>query len=149
MRSPSTLMRSLKDKFIETLIVTPYDRGLEKSARKRKEYHARLRAEACAAWNTRLPGIRHEPEDAFDLCSTADVSTQQQSPFFAKLPLELRRLIYTYAMGGEDLQLELYGQDDKQLQRQMCEDNDDEIPFTLSCIQAQRLLGFPASCKIA
>jgi len=149
MRSPSTLMRSLKDKLIETLIVAPYDRGIEKSARKRKEYIARLRAEACAAWNRRLPRVRQESEDALHLCSTGDVSTQQQSPFFAKLPLELRRLIYTYAMGGEDLQLELYGQDDKQLQRQMGEDNDDEIPFKLSCVQAQGLLGFPASCKTA
>ena len=149
MRSCSTLLRSLKEKLIETLIVAPYDRGLKRSARKRKEYHDRLRAEACAAWNARLPRVRQKSEDAFDSCSTADVCTQQQSPFFAKLPLELRRLIYTYAMGGQVLQLELHGQDDKQLQRQMCEENDDEIPFTLSCVQARKLLGFPASCKTA
>lgn len=69
------------------------------------------------------------------------MSTQQQSLFFTKLPLEIRRLIYTYALGGERLQLELVDElvDEKGYER---------APFRLTCLSAQRLLAFPKSCKM-
>ena len=138
MRSPSTLMRSLKEYLIETLIDAPCDRIAERNGRKRREFHDKLGAAASAKWNGRLPsGTSAESNDLFDLFSSADVSIQRQSPLFAKLPLELRRLIYAYAIGGEELQLELH------------EDSDTDAPFSMRCVEAQRTLAFTRSCRIA
>jgi len=138
MRSPSALMRSLKEHLIKTLIEAPYGRIAERNGRKRKEFLEKLGAAASAKWNGRLPsGTSAESNDLFDLFSSANVSIQQQSPLFAKLPLELRRLVYVYAIGGEELQLELH------------EDSDTDAPFSMSCVEAQRILAFTRSCQIA
>jgi hypothetical protein len=130
-------MRSLKDKVIEIVIVAPCERMANQNARKRKEFLYRLKEEANAKWSGRLPRTRAKTDDVFDLILSADISIQQQSPFFTKLPLELRRLIYAYAMGGKELQIEL------------CDDDDNDTPFEMRCAEAQKLLAFPKSCKLA
>jgi len=111
---------------------------------KRQRRKEKWQAEGRATWNARLPPARSTEKDSLDVGGRGggvDVSTQQQSLFFAKLPLEIRRLIYTYALGGEQLQLELVDEilDQKRYKR---------APFRLKCLSAQRLLAFPKSCKM-
>lgn len=65
-------------------------------------------------------------------------SSQEGSFFFTKLPLELRRLIYEYAVGTEELQIKVSD-----------EEEDLTTPFRLSCPAALRLFAFPGSCKLA
>jgi hypothetical protein len=130
-------MRDLKDNIIETVVVVPYERMIAKKRRERRGHIKKLGAEASASWHARLPAPKVETDGAFHLCSTTDTSLQKQSLFFEKLPLELRRFVYAYAMGGEELQLELR------------EDGDKTIPFKMRCAEAQSLLVFPGSCKIA
>lgn len=130
-------MRALKDNIIETVIVVPYERIIAKKRRVDEEHLRRLRAETSASWHARLPDLRAETDDAFDIGSTANISLQQQSLFFGKLPLELRRLVYAYVMDRLELQLELR------------EDGDRRVPFQMRCGQAQELLRFPKSCKMA
>jgi hypothetical protein len=130
-------MRALKDNIIETVIVVPYERMIAKKRREHREHIEKLGAEASASWHARLPEPKVEADGAFHLCSTADISLQKLSLFFGKLPLELRRLVYAYAMGGEELLLELR------------EDGDKTIPFKMRRAEAQSLLVFPESCKMA
>ncbi|CAN9426241.1 unnamed protein product [Alternaria alternata] len=137
MRSTSALMRALRDNIIETVFVAPYERMIAKKRRADEEHLRRLRAETSASWRARLPDPRAETDDAFDIGSTANISPQQQSLFFGKLPPELRRLVYAYAMDREELQLELR------------EDGDSRVSFETRCGQAQELLRLPKSCKMA
>lgn len=55
-----------------------------------------------------------------------------------KLPLELRELIYTYGFGGRQLYLEITN-----------EKVNFQAPFRLQCLEAQQLMAFVKSCKLA
>ena len=134
MRSLTAIaMRSL------TPIVVRYaDWVVHRKMRRRQERKEKWQAEGRATWNARLPPARSTEKDSLNVGGRGgDVSTQRQSLFFAKLPLEIRRLIYTYALGGEQLQLEVV--DEKGYEK---------TPFRLKCLSAQRLLAFPKSCKM-
>jgi hypothetical protein len=135
-------MRSLTAIAIRSLtpIVQRYGNWVvHRKMRRRQERKEKWQAEGRATWNARLPPARSTEKDSLDVGGRGgvDVSTQRQSLFFAKLPLEIRRLIYTYALGGEQLQLELV--DEKGYEK---------TPFRLKCVSAQRLLAFPKSCKM-
>ena len=123
-----------------TAIVGRYiDWVIHRKMRRRQERKEKWQAEGRATWNARLPLARSTEKDSLNVGGRGgvDVSTQRQSLFFAKLPLEIRRLIYTYALGGERLQLEVV--DEKGYEK---------TPFRLKCLSAQRLLAFPKSCKM-
>lgn len=137
-------MRSLLLAAIRPLVIRIGDGAVHRKMRKRQQRKEKWQAEGRATWNARLPPARSTEKDSLDVGGRGggvDVSTQQQSPFFTKLPLEIRRLIYTYALGGEQLELELVDEilDEKRYKR---------APFRLKCPSAQRLLAFPKSCKM-
>jgi hypothetical protein len=135
-------MRSLTAIAMRPLIVIVgryIDWVIHRKMRRRRERKERWQAESRATWNARLPPARSTEKDSLNIGGRGgvDVSTQRQSLFFAKLPLEIRRLIYTYALGGERLQLEVA--DEKGYEK---------TPFRLKCLSAQQLLAFPKSCKM-
>lgn len=123
-----------------TAIIGRYiDWVIHRKMRRRRERKEKWLAEGRATWNARLPPARSTEKDSLNVGGRGgeDVSTQRQSLFFARLPLEIRRLIYTYALGGEQLQLEVVN-----------EKVYEKTPFRLKCLSAQRLLAFPKSCKM-
>ena len=134
--SHSIAMRSLAT----TIVTAIVDWSVHSKMRKRQQRKEKWQAEGRAAWTARLPPARSTEKDSLDVGGGGgvDVSTQRQSPFFTKLPLEIRRLIYTYALGEERLQLEVVD-----------EKGDEKAPFRLKCLSAQWLLTFPKSCKMA
>jgi hypothetical protein len=72
------------------------------------------------------------------------MSTQQQSSFFTKLPPELQKLIYEFALGGIGFKVEPI--DAKENPDRPFDSN---LRFRLSCPEAQRLPAFPRSYKMA
>lgn len=64
-------------------------------------------------------------------------SSQAEAPFFTRFPAEIRQIIYSYALCGNELRISV------------AEDQFEKKPFELMCPAAQSLLGFPTSCKLA
>jgi hypothetical protein len=89
-----------------------------------------------AAWNARLPPIRHT--ELAKLCVTdfRVALVQQQSSLFGKLPLEIREMIYAYAFTEQHLHLSIR----KKVKKSH---------FETHCPAAKSLLEFPRSCKLA
>ncbi|OCK89426.1 uncharacterized protein K441DRAFT_699780 [Cenococcum geophilum 1.58] len=143
MRSLRTIAGSLLLAAIRPYGIAIIDWSMHRKMRRRQERKERWQAKGRATWNARLPPARSTEKDYLDVVGGGgvDVSTQQQSSFFTKLPLEIRRLIYAYALGGEQLQLEVV---DEFIDEKMYE----KAPFRLRCPSAQRLLAFPKSCKM-
>jgi len=143
MRSLRTIAGSLLLAAIRPYVIRIADWSMHRRMRRRQERKERWQAKGKATWNARLPPARSTEKDSLDVVVVGgvDVSTQQQSSFFTKLPLEIRRLIYAYALGGEQLQLEVV---DEFVDEKMYE----KAPFRLRCPSAQRLLAFPKSCKM-
>jgi hypothetical protein len=127
-------MTSRATGIVESLVERFIAHGRAKKKRRDKKYLATH----AALWEKRLPKARVFP----DTTAMTDISTQLQTLFFSKLPLELRRLIYSYAFRNSSGELEL----------QVAKDEDGELhpkPFALSCPAAQQFFGFPSSCKLS
>ena len=128
-----------------TMLGTLYNHVTRNKAVKRKQQRDKWRRKATVAWNARLSSVRSSDETCL-VGSTTDVSTQSNSLFFRKLPLEIRRLIYTNVLGGEELLLQVINEN-------KAYDGDEigkeKIPFKLTCPAARGLLAFPISCKLA
>ncbi|KAF2687477.1 hypothetical protein K458DRAFT_485651 [Lentithecium fluviatile CBS 122367] len=135
MRSLRSIMWSIAEVILRPPIEYLHDRAMRHP--KREKRRIKWQTINRANWNSRLPVIRPVEEEPLDF---GRVSTQQQSPFFKKLPPELRELIYAYALGGERLQLELIDDLDTN-------DTRKQPPFRLRCPEVQRLLALPRSCK--
>jgi hypothetical protein len=131
-------MPSFVDAILKATLVPLYESSVRRKKNKRLLRREKWHREGRAAWDARLPPVRLQEQGFADLRHKGPVSDQQQSIFFAKLPLEIRRLVYTYAIGGEQLQLET-GNDEAASSQ----------PFRLSCLAAQKMLAFPQSCKLA
>jgi hypothetical protein len=119
-------------------LIPLYERSIRGKKNKRQLQKEKWQREGKALWNARLPPVRNQDQETAGLPQETHVSSQQQSAFFGKLPLELRRLIYTYAISSEELRLEI--RDDELLSGQQ---------FRLECAAAQMILAFPKSCKVA
>jgi hypothetical protein len=117
----------------------------ERSAfRERTKHEKKLQAIDRANWNYRLPA--HTPvENLLDVYATSAPNPQLQSPFFGKLPRELRDMIYAYALGGQELQCEITNLPMLVYRHHA---NNTGV-FKLRCRDAQALFGFPGSCKVA
>lgn len=128
------------------MLSTLYNRATRNKAVKRKQQRDKWRKKATVAWNARLPSVRSLGETCLVRSTKPDVSTQWNSLFFRKLPLEVRRLMYTNVLGGEELLLQVINEN-------KAYDGDEigkeKIPFKLTCPAARRLLAFPISCKLA
>ncbi|KAF1846477.1 uncharacterized protein K460DRAFT_367246 [Cucurbitaria berberidis CBS 394.84] len=130
-----------------TLLGTLYNRVTRNKAVKRKQNRDKWREKATAAWNARLPSDRSSDETCLVRSIQRDVSTQSNSLFFRKLPLEIRRLIYANVVGGEELRLQVINENKKAYNGD--EIGKEKIPFKLTCPMGRRLLAFPISCKLA
>ncbi|KAF2031467.1 hypothetical protein EK21DRAFT_87967 [Setomelanomma holmii] len=115
--------------FFYTAVTGVYDRAMSNKTRKREDRKEQWRTNCRTIWNARLPP-----------------NCYQDNSFFKKLPLELRRLVYTYDLSGEQLYVEVMNED-KHFNAQTGREK--EPPFRLRCLAAQDLLAFPASCKLA
>ena len=121
---------------VKNVITALLQLSMRNKMRKRAE-REKWQAESRANWHARLPPAYSTEGNTPVIEGIRDVSTQQQSLFFAKLPIELRNLIYTYALGGEQLQLRIVGAREY-----------DKAPFKLRCVSAQHIFAFPKSCKL-
>jgi hypothetical protein len=125
-----------------------YYRRQEKRRKKRQEKQMKeSQREATKAWNARLPADGSSKWSCLSRRTTPKVCTQAASPFFSKLPLEIRKQIYLEAIGGEDFRFRvpnenntISGGDKKPIKK---------ITFQLTCSGAQKVTGFPSSCKLA
>jgi hypothetical protein len=95
-------------------------------------------------WEAHLPSAISEDQQSLLFIDRRNVSSQQQSYLFGKLPLELREIIYAYALCGKELQVEISGDEGLNLQHR-----GPHAPLELRCPYAQRLLAFPKSCRLA
>jgi hypothetical protein len=137
MRSPRDVMRSLYFSIGGCIFEAIWSDDARKAhGRKTQKRQAKARAEEHVSWNARLASHHRTEESSVNHRTLTNVSTQQQSPLFSKMPPELRRLIYTFAFGGEQLRLGI-GCDREKIG-----------PFKLSCLEAQRLLISTRSCKL-
>jgi hypothetical protein len=74
---------------------------------------------------------------AFDATKVKNISLQRQSPFFGKLPREIREMMYTYALSGEWLAIAIVNEDTRNGR------------FKIAWPAAQRPLSFSGSCRLA
>lgn len=113
---------------------------------KRDKAQKRCRAQGTKAWNARLRATRPARTISRRTRSNQVREPQLQSPFFGKLPLELRMLIYTYALAEQELLFQVINEETG---RNCDETGNMDVPFHLVCNTAQALLSFPLSCTIA
>ncbi|KAH8693462.1 hypothetical protein GQ44DRAFT_765196 [Phaeosphaeriaceae sp. PMI808] len=128
------------------ILITLHDRMIRKKFTGRRKKREEWRAKATAAWNARLPAARSSEDTCGVRSTVADVSPQLNSIFFRKLPLEIRRFIYSDILTGKELLLHVVDED-KSLNGD--ETGKEKIPFKLTCHTARGLLSFPISCKLA
>jgi hypothetical protein len=103
----------------------------------------RSREQPIAIWENKLPPVCDLPENN-TTWDVANVSTQQQSAFFSKLPAEIRNMIYAYLFSEQDLEIEVV---DKEIRCKR--DKYQETAFQLCCPEAHQLLSFAKSCELA
>ena len=146
-------MRPIKDaawyvlnKFVQAVIVPSHDRAIAKKLQRRRRASIEGRNRHQANWNASLPPIRSDTMEVWALSAASDgFSTQPQCLFFTKLPPELRTMIYPYALGNEELEVELIPEE-----KELWIYHDQTVSsFDLRCAKFQQLMAFPRSCKIA
>ncbi len=118
-----------------------------KERREKRKQDRRTDVERNAIWAAELSSRRKAdrgahlfPGNRHDLVieEFASVSTQSQSIFFNMLPVEIRQLIYGFALGGERLRLQVSEVKHEQKRRHQ-----------LICSSGSKLVGLPKSCKLA
>ncbi len=107
---------------------------------RRKEDPKEWRAKRLANWNAkswvaRLPPLPFSKTNTEEL---TNISIQSQSLFFSKLPIELRLIVYDYALSGKKLRFELSN-----------EATSEKLFYRLKCRTARQITAFPKSCKLA
>jgi hypothetical protein len=139
--------------FIMTMHLNPLYWLIECWARAIRKKHAQRlqerddhRHKATQAWHARLPPVRSVDEASSFTSTLSNISTQSDSHFFGKLPLEIRRLIYTHMLSGESLHFYVPDENKEYHGDEIWREN---VPFTLNCHAARALLAFSSSCKIA
>jgi len=126
-----------------TMLGTLYHHFTHNKAVRRDDQRIKRRQKATAAWNARLRSVRSSDE----IClAKIDASTQLNSLFFRKLPLELRRLVYAHVLGGQELCLRVVNENEKHDGDEIGKEG---VPFKLECRAARGLLALPMSCKLA
>jgi len=146
MRSIKEMAWSVLSKVVEAVIEPRLHRANAKRFQERRRVSMEWRNTRRANWNASLPPIRSDTMDVPALSAATDgFSTQSQCLFFAKLPPELRTMIYPYALGNEELDVELVPQE-----IELWRFHDSPVPsFDLRCARFQQLMAFPRSCKMA
>jgi hypothetical protein len=129
-----------------TVLGSLYHRAIRYKFVKRQEGKEKWLKKATNAWNARLPAGR-PTEQNYIVDNTELVGcSQSESPFFQKLPLEIRRLIYAEILGEDNIRLRVI---DENKDSEGDEIGKEKIPFKLSCTGARSLINFSSSCKLA
>lgn len=93
--------------------------------------------ERVVRYSLRIPDPRPPNEARLAFSRIVPPFTQSQASLFTKLPLEVREIIYGYALGGHLLSLELV-------------DEPKNAPFRIRCMQwPSSVMAFPMTCHIA
>ena len=146
MRSIKEMALSVLSKVCEAVIEPRIDRASAKRFQERRRVSMEWRNTRRANWNASLPPIRSDTMEVSALSAATDgFSTQPQCSFFTKLPPELRTMIYPYALGNEELEVDLIPEE-----KELWIYHDQTVSsFDLKCAKFQQLMAFPGSCKIA
>ncbi|KAH7080486.1 hypothetical protein BKA63DRAFT_563170 [Paraphoma chrysanthemicola] len=121
---------------------------IARKLRKKRERKDKWRADTTATWYARLQDARSfDDTNAVGTAGPRDVSPQSESPFFSKLPLEIRRLVYWEFFASNELLFQVVNE--IKAERRPEQSVDEKSPFELRCRAAQGLLSFPFSCKLA
>lgn len=129
-----------------TMLGGLYHRATRNKFVKRREEKEKWRRKATDAWNARLPAERPAEQGCIAANTELVGSSQSESPFFQKLPLEIRRLIYAEILGDDKVRFRVL---DENKDRGGDEIGKKKIPFKFACPQARSLLNFSSSCKLA
>ena len=146
MRSIKEMAWSVLSKFCEAVIEPRLHRTSAKRFQERRRVSMEWRNTRRTNWKASLPPIHSDTMEMSALSAATDgFSTQPQCSFFTKLPPELRTMIYPYALGNEELEVELVPEE-----IELWRYHDSPVPsFDLRCAKFQQLMAFPRSCKIA
>ncbi|KAH7095930.1 hypothetical protein FB567DRAFT_44032 [Paraphoma chrysanthemicola] len=123
------------------------DDMIAKKMRRKRELRDKRRADATAAWHARLPPARSLDSTNALRIAGSEVSHQSESPFFSKLPLEIRRLVYAEVFTGNELLFQVINESKSAANTD--ETGKENISFELKCHAARGSLSFPISCKLA
>jgi hypothetical protein len=104
----------------------------------------RLQARTEEGGKAHLPSAISEDQQSLLFIDMRNVPSQQQSYLFGRLSLELREIIYAYALCGKELQVGISGDEGLNIQHR-----GPHALLELRCPSAQRLLAFPKSCRLA
>jgi hypothetical protein len=127
-------------------LIDCWDQAARRRSAKRELEKEKRQAHAITAWHSRLPSVRSVDEVSPLSSTLRNISTQSDSNIFGKLPLEIRRLIYTHMLSGESL---LFYVPDENKEYHGDEIWRENVPFTLKCPAARGLLAFSLSCRTA
>jgi hypothetical protein len=104
------------------------------------------RARAAKAWEARLPVGRLSEGISTTTIDASEANPQLGSPFFCKLPSEIRRQIYIEILGRDEFLLRVTNEDTSMYGNEL---GKEFIPFKFECHGVQGFLPFPVSCKLA
>ena len=104
------------------------------------------RARAAKAWEARLPARRFKEGCDATTVHASDADPQLRSPFFCKLPSEIRRQIYVEILGHDEFLFRVTNEDTSMYGNEL---GKEEIPFDFVCRGTQGFLSFTISCKLA
>jgi hypothetical protein len=103
----------------------------------------RRKDQPIAIWEDKLPPVHDASKNSSDW-DVANISTQRRSPFFTKLPAEIRDMIHAYVYSEQDPVIELV---DKEIKGKRSKYK--ECAFRLRYEGAYQLFAFAKTCKLA
>ena len=135
-------------KFVDVVIEPTMKRGRIKNFQERRRRKIEKQNTLRTNWNASLPPIRSDTIEVPALSAATDgISTQPQCLLFTKLPPELRTMIYLYAFGNEELEIELIPEE-IELWRYFYGVRPLPV-FDVRCAKFLQLTAFLRSCKLA
>ncbi len=125
-------------------ILTPMKTRIATSqARRQTAKEEKWKQKTEKAWNDRLPPSpwsSSNPNLFDDNAGQGAIASQLQSSFFGKFPLEIREIIYEFALGGEELLIRVGNGFHTQREKDT---------FKFVCEDGRRRFGLAQVCRLA
>lgn len=109
-------------------------------------HHKRYTKKATKAWHARLPADSSSKITSWLPQIEPRAAAHSNPHLIAKLPVELRRIIYRELIDGEDVLVQVPSENKFWYQDEI---GKEETPFKILCPKARSLLRLAASCRIA